>query len=137
MEKEITKRVVKIFIDGKHRKSFPICLKDVIPDSNIDFVDAINKTSKSMTVSNIDAELLSHYLFDEMANVFLEQLKVYEKYIWELTINNQIEGVRNVKTYAGKERTELCFKNNSLKITCPDYFYKYAKVKLPNACLNY
>ena len=90
-----------------------------------------------MSISCKDAELIAPFVFDSLLNDFLEELKRTEKYVWELTINNPAEGVRNVRTQEGKQRSELCFKNNSVKICCPEYLHKYAVVKLPNAISNY
>jgi len=137
MKTESTKRIVKIIIDDKHRKSFPLFMKDHIPTQSQELKEAIVKTSKSMQISCKDAELIAPFVFDSLVDNFLNELKKSEKYIWELTVDNTLEGFRNVRTWEGKQRSELCFKNNSVKISCPEYLHKYAIVKLPNATSNY
>jgi len=131
---ETTKRIVKIIIDGKHVKSFPLFMQDevnLIPET------IINTLSPKLSLSDTDCAKVAPFVFQNLCDKFLDQLKKDERYIWELTINNPIEGVRIVNPRAGKKRTELVFKNNSVKISCPEHLYKFAVTILPTANLNY
>lgn len=131
---ETTKRIVKIIIDGKHVKSLPLFMQDeadLIPET------IINTLSPKLSLSDIDCAKIAPFVFTNLCDKFLEQLKKDEKYIWELTINNPIKGVRIVNQRTGKKRTELVFKNNSVKIACPEHLYKFAVNILPTANLNY
>jgi len=131
---ETTKRIVKIIIDGKHVKSFPLFMKDeaeLIPET------IVNTLSAKLVLSDTDCAKVAPFVFKNLCDKFLDQLKKDEKYIWELTINNPIEGVRAVNCRVSKKRTELVFKNNSVKISCPEYLYKFAITILPTVNLNY
>lgn len=131
---ETTKRIVKILIDGKHVKSLPLFMQDeakLIPKT------IINTLSPKLTLSDLDCAKIAPFVFTNLCDKFLEQLKKDEKYIWELTIDNPIEGVRVVNPRSGKKRTEVVFKNNSVKISCPEHLYKFAITILPTANLNY
>jgi len=131
---ETTKRIVKIIIDGKHVKSFPLFMQDevnLIPET------IVNTLSPKLILSDTDCAKVAPFVFTNLCDKFLIQLKKDEKYIWELTINNPIEGVRIVNTRDSKKRTELVFKNNSVKISCPEHLYKFAVTILPTANLNY
>ena len=134
MKKVITKRIVKLFIEGKHRKSFPVFMGNLI---NKIPTEEICKMSKGMRLTDADCKIASNFIFQGLVNIFLEDLKKEEKYIFELTQNNPIEGVRKVNERGFNTRFELCFTNNYVKVKCPEHLYKFAINKLPTVNLNY
>lgn len=134
MKTIITQRVVKVFIDEKHRKSFPIFMEDLI--STIP-AEEICKMSKGMRLTDSDCRIASNFVFQGLVDIFLEDLKKEEKYIFELTLNNPIEGVRKVNERGFHTRFELCFKNNHVRIKCPEHLYRFSMDILPTVNSNY
>lgn len=63
MTTEETKRIVKVFIDGKHVKSFPLILKNSIKNIS---AETINTLSKSKTLSSSDVGIISHFVFPRL-----------------------------------------------------------------------
>lgn len=137
---EITKRIIKVFIydfdskSTKHVKSLPLLLENVfkeIPEHIFQELDS------KKTLSDSDIEKVSEFVFDGLANEYLDFLKKHEPYVFELTQNNPIIGTREVKERNFKSRYELVFKDKFIKIKCPIHIHKFSKNKLEIAKLNY
>jgi hypothetical protein len=129
-----TQRIVKVFIDDKHRKSFPLFMADLIlkiPASEI------CKMSKGMRLNDKDHQIASPYVFDRLVAEFLETLKKTEPYIFELTVKNPVIGTRKVNTKQLDPRYELIFGNGGVKIKCPEHLYRFSNNKATTVNLNY
>lgn len=68
MKTVATKRIVKIIIDDKHRKSFPLFMLDYV--NNIP-AEEIIKMSKGMRLNDNDHLIASPYVFDTLVNNYL------------------------------------------------------------------
>lgn len=93
MKTEITKRTIKVFLDDKHRKSFPLWMKEHF---HLLSADAIDSLSKSKTLNPDDVRAISPIIFTSMLNDFLDRLKKEEKYVYELVQNKECLGARFV-----------------------------------------
>jgi len=129
---EHTKRITRLLVDGKHKKSFPIaighCLGDITPAE-------IERFDKSLRLKNCDIDIISHIVFPILLEDFYTVLKKEEKYVFERIKNSIVIGCRKVNSRGGN-RLELCF-DNGTKIKIDELLFKFTIEKLPNAYLNY
>ena len=132
MEIEATKRIVKVFIDGKHRKSFPLYLEDFVGtlDESI-----ILQMDKSVSLKDSDINLIKGEVFSFLLAKFRAGLKTYEKLSFETIKDSEVAGVRIVYPKSGSKRYEMIF-DNKIAVRTDEHIYKFAK-QLPIAYLNY
>lgn len=129
-----TARIVKVFIDGKHRKSFPLILEKYIskiPESLIEDMSA------SKRLKEIECAEVGFHVFPYLIKDFLIDLEKSEKYVAELVDGMQSIGTRfvNCRNFFDG-RFEVCFENG-VNIKCPEHLHKFSPKKLPTVNLNY
>jgi len=129
---ESTKRITKLLVDGKHRKSFPLVLDRCL--NKID-INLVNKFEKSLRLKDKDVILISHIVFPYLLELFYKQLQKEEYYVFERIGNSIVVGCREVISRDGN-RFELCL-DNGLKIKIDELLYRFSIVKLTVAYLNY
>lgn len=137
MEIEVTKRVVKVYVDGKHRKSFPLYLEKFVLEkqSDIDFVDKISKMNKSTVLKESDDAIIAKDVFDFLFLNFKGSIEKYEPHVYSVIKEGAPVGCRIVYPFNQPKRYEICF-DNKLSARCDANLYRFAN-KLPDAFLNY
>lgn len=133
MKTVATKRIVKVFIDDKHRKSFPIFMLDYL--NNIP-AEQIAKMSKGMRLTDGDKSIASPYIFDILLKNYLEHIKKTESYSFDVIKNAKAVGTRRIKLKYSADYYELYFDNN-ISMKCPDYLFDYSANKMPSLNRNY
>lgn len=128
-----TKRIVKIMIDDKHRKSFPLFMLDYV--MNIP-AEEIWKMSKGMRLTDNDHTIASPYVFDTLVNDYLNIIKKNEPYTYDVIKNAKIIGTRKVNQKYAANYFELYFDNN-ISMKCPEYIFNYSVNKMPALNRNY
>lgn len=124
---ETTKRIAKVLIDGKHRKSFPLFIAGLIekiPESEI------NKMSKGLRLNDKDRKISSPYIFDKIVYDYFEDIKREEPYVFELLSKSTVVGVRKVNTKFAEDKFEILMSDNNLSVKCPEYIYQFSNNKL-------
>ena len=129
---EHTKRITKLLVNGKHKKSFPLIIGHCVDGITS---KEVGKFHKSLGLKDSDIELISHIVFPILLNDFYTVLQKEQKYVFEQIKNNVVIGCRKVNSKEGS-RFELCF-DNGLKIKINKLLFKFAIEKLPTAYLNY
>lgn len=128
-----TKRIVKIIIDDKHRKSFPLFMLDYV--INIPS-EEICKMSKGMRLTNNDHVIASPYVFDTLVNYYLSTIKKNEPYAYDVIKKAKVVGTRKVNQKYAANYFELYFDNN-ISMKCPEYIFNYSTNKMPTLNRNY
>jgi len=128
---EKSTRIVKLLVDGKHIKSFPLAIEHCllsITDKHIALFD------KSKVLKGKDIEIIKHLVFPILLQDFYSELKKNEPYVFELVVNNSVKGVRFVNSKYSGNRFELVLEKANLKIS--ELLYTYGD-KLPEIHSNY
>lgn len=128
-----TKRIVKVLIDDKHRKSFPLFMLDYV--NNIP-AEEIIKMSKGMRLTDSDHEIASPYVFDTLLYNYLEHIKKHEPYSYDIVKNAKVVGTRKIILKHAANYFELYFDNN-ISMKCPEYIFNYSANKMPRLNRNY
>jgi|SRR6478735_1956319 len=128
-----TKRIVKVLIDEKHRKSFPLFMLDYV--NNIP-AEEIVKMSKGMRLTDSDHVIASPYVFDTLVYNYLEYIKKSEPYSYDIVKKAKVIGTRKIKQKYSADYFELYFDNN-ISMKCPEYIFNYSANKMPTLNRNY
>jgi hypothetical protein len=129
---EHTKRITKLLVDGKHKKSFPLIIGHCLDGITSKEVD---KFHKSLRLKDSDIELILYIVFPILLNDFYTVLQKEQKYVFEQIKNSIVVGCRKVFG-RDSERFEMCFENGT-KIKIDELLFKFSIEKLPDAYLNY
>ena len=128
-----SKRIVKVLIDDKHRKSFPLFMADYI---QLIPADTIFRLSKGMRLTDKDKESVSQYVYNSMVAKYLIDLKKSEPYVYDVIKNADIVGSRKINLKYSPSYYETLF-NNEISVKCPDYIFEYSTNKLQTINRNY
>lgn len=128
---EQTKAGLKIYriTDKKHVKTIPAIYKPIAED----FILRCN--SEKIRLTEAERELLSTYDFEVNVFSYLEELRHYEKYVFELVQNAKVISARNV-LLKDSERFELIF-DNGVKLKCNESLYSLCQNKSDTINSNY
>jgi len=128
---EKSTRNVKLLVDGKHIKSFPLAIEHCLSSITDKHIALFNK---SKVLKDKDIEIIKHLVFPILLQDFYSELKKSEPYVFELTVNNSVKGVRFVNSKYSGNRFELVLEKANLKIS--ELLYTYGD-KLPEIHSNY
>lgn len=133
MKTQKTERIIKVLIDDKHKKSFPLYMEnyvELIPS------DEILKMSKGMRLTDSDYLIAHPFVYNELKKDFLDNIKKSEPYAYDIVKNAKAVGVRKINLKYSDGYYELFFDNN-ISMKCPEYLFKYSANKMPTINRNY
>jgi len=129
IKKVVTKSGLKIYLKGNHVKTVSIRYIGVI-DSCFDKISLSKKR-----LNNDDRELLDMALFFEDYRIWLQYLKITERYLYKMIKSLDIDHVRVVVTHHG-DRYEIVYTNN-VKVRCNLALYRLYPIKKGLVYSNY
>jgi len=130
---EYTNRVIKVFIDEKHVKSFPLIFTGLVDKIGFEKIKLMPSKRKSITQDDI--VFLGMKVYKQLCLPFLHELLKNEKYVYELVEDKEILGTRKVESKYNP-RYEMVF-YNGVKLKVSMLLYKFCPNKLPTVNLNY
>lgn len=128
-----TQRIIKVFIDDKHRKSFPLYMENYV---NLIPAEQIDKMSKGMRLNDSDHIISHSYVYDKLVSDYLEVIKKQEPYAYDAVKRAKPVGTRKINNKHSEGYFELYFHNN-ISMKCPEYIFKYSVNKMPELNRNY
>lgn len=130
---EKSKRIVKIIIDGKHKKSFPLFMYDYL---NLIPEEKILLMSRGKRLTHHDHEIASPFVYDKMLNNYLLEIESNEAYVFDVIKNIKPTGVRKINSKYSEGYFEIYFDNN-ISVKCPEHIFRFSPNKMPSLNRNY